>query len=158
MNILTPVAHHDLLFTSTYGGRTTAFRITQADHQFTITEAWRHKAQGYMTTPVVINEVAYIHLKSQRLMAIELNSGRELWTSDQSFGKYWSLVAQEDRLLGLDQRGILFLLRANPEKLEIIDQRPLTNNETWAHLAVAEHQIFVRELNALAAYHWHHPN
>lgn len=154
MNILTPVAHKDTLFTSAYGGKTIGFKVAQADGKFTVTEAWRHKAQGYMSTPVVIDGVAYQHLKSQRVMAIEVETGRELWTSDQSFGKYWSLVAQGDRILALDQRGQLFQFRANQEKFDLLDQRKLTESETWAHLAIAGEQIFVRELNALSMFHW----
>jgi outer membrane protein assembly factor BamB len=154
MNILTPVAHKDTLFTSTYGGKTIGFKVAQADSKFTVTEAWKHKAQGYMSTPVVINGVAYTHLKSQRLMAIEVEAGRELWTSEQSFGKYMSLVAQGDRILALDQRGQLFLFRANQEKFDLLDQRKVADAETWAHLAVAGDELFVRELNALTAFRW----
>jgi outer membrane protein assembly factor BamB len=154
MNILTPVAYKDTLFTSTYGGKTIGFKVAQADGKFTVAEGWQHKAQGYMSTPVVIDGVAYTHLKSQRVMAIEVETGRELWTTDQSFGKYMSLVAQGDRILALDQRGLLFLFRANKEKFELLDQRKLTDSETWAHLAVAGDQLFVRELKALTAYQW----
>jgi len=157
MNILTPIAHQDILFSSTYGGKTMGFKIAQADGKFTVTEAWKHKAQGYMSTPVIVDGVAYEHLKSQRMMAIEVETGRELWTSEKSFGKYWSLVAQGDRIIALDQRGILYLLRANKEKLDILDQRKLTDTETWAHLAVAGDELFVRELNALVAYRWSDP-
>jgi outer membrane protein assembly factor BamB len=157
MNILTPIAHKDILFSSTYGGKTIGFKVTQADGKFAITEAWRHKTQGFMSTPVVIDGVAYTHLKSQRLMAIEVETGRELWTSDASFGKYWSLVAQGDRILALDQRGQLFLLRASRDKFDLLDQCKLTNAETWAHLAVAGDELFVREQKALAAYRWRNP-
>ena len=57
-------------------------------------------------------------------------------------------------LLALDQRGQLFRLRANKEKFDLLDKRKLTDAETWAHLAVAGDQLFVRELNALSAYQW----
>ena len=111
------------------------FKIAQADGRFNVTISWTHKSQGYMSTPVIIDGVAYEHLKSQRVMAIEVATGRELWTSDKSFGKYWSLVAQGDRILALDQR-------------------KLTDAETWAHLALAGDELFVRELNGLIAYRW----
>jgi outer membrane protein assembly factor BamB len=154
MNILTPLVLGDTLLTSTYGGKTIGFEVTRKDGQLTVNETWRHKAQGYMSTPVIIDGVAYHHLKSQRMMAIEVATGRELWTSGQSFGKYMSLIAHGDRILALDQRGILYLLRANREKLELLDQRKLADSETWAHLAVAEDQVFVRELNALSVFQW----
>ena len=154
MNILTPVAHNDTLFTSSYGGKTIGFKVAQADGTFKVTQSWTHKAQGYMSTPVVINGVAYEHLKSQRMMAIEVETGRELWTASEGFGKYASLVAQGDRILALDQRGLLYLLRANPKQFELLDKRRLNDAESWAHLAVAGNDLFVRELNALAAYRW----
>lgn len=154
MNILTPVTHEDTVFTSTYGGKTLGLKIAVNDGKFSATPAWTHKSQGYMSTPVLVNGVAYHHLKSQRVMAIEVATGRELWTTDQSFGKYWSLAAQKDRILALDQRGTLFLLRANREKYDLIDSRKLSDEETWAHLAVASDQIFIRELRALTAYRW----
>ncbi len=154
MNILTPVVDNDTLFTSTYGGRTIGFHVTQTDGKFTVTESWRNKSQGYMSTPVVIEGVAYHHLKSQRLMAIDVATGHENWTTDQSFGKYLSLVARGDRILALDQRGVLLLIHANKEKFSLLDKRNLADVETWAHLAVAGDQMFVRELNGLVAYHW----
>jgi outer membrane protein assembly factor BamB len=110
-----------------------------------------------MTTPVIIDGVAYNHLKSQRVMAIDVATGRELWTSDKSFGKYWSLVAQGDRILALDQRGGLYLLRANKEKFDPLATREVSDVETWAHLAAAGDQLFIRELNALAAWRWISP-
>ncbi len=154
MNILTPVVHNDMLFTSTYGGRTIGFKVGRVGEQFSVEEVWSHKAQGYMSTPVIIDGIAYEHLKSQRLMAIDVESGHEYWISDRSFGKYMSLIANGDHLIALDQSGELFLLKANKEKLSILDHRKLTDQETWAHLAVADDQIFVRELNALVAYRW----
>jgi outer membrane protein assembly factor BamB len=154
MNILTPVVFEDHVFTSTYGGKTIAFRISAEGGQWQTSAAWTLKQQGYMSTPVIIAGRAYHHLRSQRMVCIDLQEGKERWTSSESFGKYVSLVAQGDRILALDQRGILFLLRANPEKLEILDQRKLDSTDTWAHLAVSGNEFFVRELNALAAYRW----
>ncbi len=154
MNILTPIAHGDIVFASSYGGKTIGFKVARVDGKFAVTEAWRNKSQGYMSTPVVVGGVAYEHLRSQRVMAVELDSGHELWTSEQSFGKYWSLVVQGDRILALDQRGILYLLRANPKRLEILDQAKVSDAETWAHLAVADDQLFIRELNGLVAFRW----
>lgn len=154
MNILTPTVHNDWLFTSTYGGKTTGFKIATAGSSYTLSPAWTHKAQGYMTTPVIIDGVAYNFLKSQRFMAIEVETGRELWTSDKSFGKYWSLIAQGDRILALDQNGRLYLIRADKSKFDLIDQRKVSEEETWAHLAAADSQLFIRELRALTAFNW----
>ena len=63
-------------------------------------------------------------------------------------------MARGDRILALDRRGVFFLLRANNERLNLLDQRKLTDAETWEHLAIAGNELFVRELNTLAAYRW----
>jgi hypothetical protein len=63
-------------------------------------------------------------------------------------------VAQKDRFLALDERGILFLVRATPEKFAKIDERKIAKAETWAHLAVSGRELFIRELNGLAVWKW----
>ena len=154
MNILTPVISGNSIFTSTYGGQTLLFDITSSEGIFKANTLWSLKAQGYMCSPVVVDGVAYEHLKNQRVMAVDLKTGKELWTTDKSYGKYWSLVANGDRILALDQRGSLHLIKANPAKYEDIDQRKISDKETWAHLAVSGSEIFIRELNALTAWRW----
>ena len=46
---------------------------------------------------------------------LDLATGERPWTSD-AFGKYVSLVAQGNRILGLDERGILLLIEADTGK------------------------------------------
>lgn len=64
MNILTPVVSGDVLFTSSYGGKTIGFQISRGGEKFAVRELWRHKAQGYMSTPVLIEGVvlSLIHI------------------------------------------------------------------------------------------------
>lgn len=154
MNILTPVVVGDGIFTSAYGGKTHFFNVTQQSGAWKVTESWNDKVQGYMSTPVVVEGHAYQHTKNQRMRCVDLKTGTEKWMTSQGFGKYWSLVANGDRILGLDQRGELFLLRASPESFEVLDQRKLSSDETWAHLAVAGGEVFIRELNALSVWRW----
>lgn len=154
MNILTPVVAGDLVFTSTYGGKTAGYRVAMREGVWRAEQVWTHKAQGYMSTPVVVDGVAYHHLRSQRLMALNLADGAERWTSAESYGKYWSMVAQADRILGLDERGWLFLLKAAPDQMRVLDSRKMADAETWAHLAVSGDRLFIRELRAIAAWQW----
>ncbi len=156
MNILTPVAVGDGIFTSSYGNKSWLFAITRAQDRFAVAEAWSNKAHGYMSTPVVVDGHAYLHLQNQRFACINLKTGERTWTSPP-FGRYCSLVAQGDRILALDERGVLLLLRANPKAFELLDQQKISSAETWAHLAVAGQELYVRELNALAAYRWKSP-
>ncbi|MEE3370486.1 MAG: PQQ-binding-like beta-propeller repeat protein [Planctomycetota bacterium] len=148
MNILTPVVVGDAVFTSAYGGRSHLFRLQERQGSLGVEALWESKVQAYMSSPVVIDGYAYVHLRNQRLTCIDLKTGRTTFTT-RPFGKYWSMVATADRILALDQRGELLLIRANPEKFELLGRRKISNDETWAHLAIHGDQIVVRELNGL---------
>jgi hypothetical protein len=106
-----------------------------------------------MSTPVVIGDRAYLHLRNQRFACLDLSSGKEDWISTP-YGKYWSLVATGDRILALDERGELLLIRARPQGADLIDRLEISEDPTWAHLAVSGDEVFIRELKAIAAYRW----
>ena len=153
MNILTPTVIGDTIFTSTYGGKTLLLKVVATGDRYAVNEVWSNKAQGYMSSPVVLDGFIYLHLRNQRFTCIDLKTGETKWTSD-AYGKYWSLVAQGDRMLALDERGELLSIRATPEKFDLISSRKIADAETWAHLAIDLDQIFVRELKALTVFRW----
>ena len=59
-----------------------------------------------------------------------------------------------DRILGLDQKGVLYLFRPTPDKYDLLDQRKISETDTWAHLAVCGNEVFVRDLKGLTTYRW----
>lgn len=155
MNILTPVTVGDRIFTSSYGGGAVALDIKQkTDGKLTAETAWKNAVQAYMCTPVVISGHAYLLLRNKRLTCIDLSTGRETWPEPQRFGQYMSLVSDGRLILGLDQRGELILFKANPSKFELVGRRKVAKQETWAHIAVAGDQLFVRELKAISCWRW----
>jgi outer membrane protein assembly factor BamB len=154
MNILTPVILGDTVFTSAYGGKAHQFRIRKTADGYAVEEVWTARTEAYMSTPVIKDGNAYLHLRNQRVTCVDLTSGRSTWTTDEKFGKYWSLVANGNRLLALDERGLLYLLALNPDRFELLSSRRVADGETWAHLAVAGRDLFVRDLAGLTAYQW----
>jgi outer membrane protein assembly factor BamB len=154
MNILTPLVYGDAVFTAAYGGRAQLLDIRSDDEVCEVSARWDTRLQGYMTSPVLINGCAYFFTRSNRFACVRLEDGEIMWISPPTGDEYWSLVAQGDRILALTDSGELKLISANPEAFEVIDDRPLADAASWAHLAVAGNQIVVREQNALAIYQW----
>jgi len=155
MNILTPTfAGKDRLFTAAYGGKTLGIDIRSENGAFRAVPAWEFKAQGYMTSPIIHEGHAYLQLRSQRALCIELATGAEKWTTSESFGKYWSMVSQGDRVLALDERGELILFKATPEKFDVLSRRKVAESDAWAHLAVDGSELYIRELKALSVWDW----
>jgi outer membrane protein assembly factor BamB len=155
MNIITPTVYGDSLFNSSYGGTTQLISLSSSGENFQTSQKWNLPAQGYMTTPVVIDGHAYTHLRNQRFACYDLANGIEKWRT-KPYGKYASLVACGDKILALDQKGELMMIRANPEKFELIGSRNV-GDDSWAHLAVRGNQLFIRNLNELVAFEWQKP-
>ena len=92
-----------------------------------------------------------MHLQSGRFTCIDLNTVTRTWTS-KPFAKYCSLVANHDRILALVSDGTLLYIHAQVDEFLLIDRLNVSDGETWAHLAVAGDQLFIRDLNSLTAY------
>ena len=154
MNILTPLPYENGVYTSTYGGGSHYYQISHNEKSWKSEAKWDHKSQAYMCSPVLHEGHAYLHLRNNRFACYELKTGKECWVSDKRFGKYMSLIMQGDRILALDQNGTLYLIKANPEKLQIMDSRKVSSQSTWAHLGISGDQLAIRELKGIAIYDW----
>ena len=152
MNILTPTVYDGGIFTSSYGGGSLMLKV-DAENSWKTSRPWEKNTQGYMSSPVVVDGHAYLHLRNQRFTCIDLKTGEVKWTTSP-FGKYWSMAVQGKRMLALDERGDLLLIQANPEKFELVDRRKISDQPSWAHIAVAGDTVYVRGLKRLTAYRW----
>ena len=118
-----------------------------------LSQKWTNRKAAYMSSPVVIDGHIYMHLQNQRFTCVDAATGETKWTTSP-FGKYWSMVTQGSKILALDERGELLLINATPEKFDLLDKKKVSQQPTWAHLAVADDMIFIRELKAQAVYKW----
>lgn len=162
MNILTPTVIGNTIFTSSYGGKSMLLEVALEGDKWSTKELWTNKTQGYMSSPVVVGDHIYLHLRNQRFTCINIKTGEESFTT-KPYGKYWSMIASGKQILALDEKGDLLLVNANPEKFDLIGSQTVSDDETWAHLAIAtssdssqpgSFDLFIRELEALTLYTW----
>ncbi len=153
MNILTPTVIGDKVFTSSYGGGSFLFEVKNSGEGFTVAEIWKAKTEAYMSSPVVVGDEIYVHLRNQRFVCLENATGEAAWTT-RPFGKYWSMVTNGNMALALDERGDLLLLDLNSTEFKMVNTVHVSDQQTWAHLAVAGNQVFVRDLKGLTVYDW----
>jgi len=95
MNILTPTVDQNRIFTSTYRGGSFAFKVVSEAGKWRVEKTWDDPAQGYMSSPVIVDDHVYLHLRNQRLACFNLETGDKQWTSRQRFGQYMSLVTKD---------------------------------------------------------------
>ncbi len=152
--ILAPIAYQDGIFTSTRASRTGHYPLTYRKKQFTISDGWKNKLTIYMSSPVVVGDHVYAHLKNGRFACVDLRNGKTNWISNRPFGKYCSMVWRKNRILALTDDGRLLLIHADPGQFVLADSRKISTAETWGHLAIVGQHIYIRERNAIAAYRW----
>jgi outer membrane protein assembly factor BamB len=161
MNILTPLAIGDSVFTAAHSGKSQLFDIQRDDSTkaWMVNERWNQKTQGYMSSPVVVEDHVYLHLKNERFTCLSVADGSIQWTSPP-VGKYWSMVRNGNRILSLSADGKLRLIDANPGEFTVLDTQEVAD-DSWAHLAVsgADDQplILIRALKSLTSYRWKNP-
>ncbi len=153
MNILTPLVIGDRVFTSAYNGRSQLFQVSYGPGDgWSVQEVWGQGSQAYMSSPLRIGDSIYMHLKNERFTNIRVDDGSINWTSSP-MGKYWSLITNGDQILSLSNRGELRLIRPSDEKLEVIAEVKVAD-DSWAHLAVQDGFVIVRDLKALKVFRW----
>ena len=152
--ILAPIVYRGGILTSTRASRTGFYPLVEKDGRLEVDDGWKNKLVAYMSSPIVTDDHAYLHLKNGRLACIALESGEVKWISKRSFGKYVSMIGRGDRILGLSNEGRLLLLAADPDRFRLLDSREISESETWGYLAMAGKELYVRERDAIAVYRW----
>ncbi len=126
VNASTPVVVGDEVFISeTYGPGSSLLRVRPGEYEV----AWRDdlrrrekSLQAHWNTPVY--HAGYLYGCSGRnppdaeLRCVEWKSGKVMWSVPT--GSRSSLLLVDDHFVSLDERGTLQLIRANPERLEVV--------------------------------------
>lgn len=153
MNILTPTIWEDQVFTSCYGGKAHLLKPIAGPSSWQTEVVWNAKPEAYMSSPVVIDGFLYMHLKNKRVSCVDMSTGEETWRT-QPFGGYWSMVTDGTSILALDESGELLLLNANPKEFELLERKKISEEPSWAHIALLDNQLFIRRQRGLDAYRW----
>jgi outer membrane protein assembly factor BamB len=153
MNILTPMVWQDCVFTSSYGGKSLLLEFDPSPKNWQVKARWENKKEGYMSSPIIIEDHVYLHLRNKRFTCIDLKTGEDRWTT-QTFGQYWSMISNGQQMLALDQLGKLFLIQHDPSSFQLLDQREVSKEECWAHLAMVDGKLLVRDLKGIQCFQW----
>ena len=93
---------------------------------------------------------------SLRVVRAEIEAGRLDYEEYSHFAMITRVAAGAAGLPFLPMKSVATedLIRANPQKFELIDSRKISQQETWGHLAVCGGQVFVRELQRISVFRW----
>jgi outer membrane protein assembly factor BamB len=151
----TPVVAGDILFASsvTFGG--VALKNSAGDAGPTVKQLWVNPAYNcYFSTPVAVGQQLYLVTgsllaKKATLRCVETATGKELWKRE-NVGKYHASLLRtgDNKLLMLEEAGELVLVQPDPKEYRELARGKICGT-TWAHPALADGRLYVRDKNDL---------
>lgn len=180
VNVSNVVVHgQELMLSESYA---VGSKLLQVRNDWTLEEIWnalpRRRDQGiaaHMNTPIKVGKHVYgctgRHPNDAELRCIEWNTGKVTWRVKPAWGDYvagrGTATYVDGHLIYLAEEGVLFLVKANPEKFELVstwDGRkphksgppfPILPEPAWAAPVISNGCIYLRgqgRLVCLAAY------
>lgn len=154
-NSVTPLIAGDLVIAAGLENPTIAFRITRAAARWTATPAWRNEGVSmYMSSPAVSGTALFGLSNRNRgqFFAIDLASGKTLWTTKGREAENASIVRAGEYLLLATTNSELIVARANAARYDEVKRYLVADSAMWAHPAFAGRTIIVKDVNTLTAW------
>lgn len=149
----TPVLVGDLLIGSSITLGTVGLKLDGAK----VEKQWlTPDLSCYFSTPVAVGK-EHVYLvtgsllaKQARLHCIEAATGKKLWTRKDKVGTYHAtlLCTGDNKLLLLEEAGNLALVDPDPKEYRELARAKICGN-TWAHPALANGRLYVRDAKEL---------
>ncbi len=151
-NSVTAVVRGDLVIYSGLDQGVTAVRIARKGNQWVASPAWKNdQVSMYMSSPVINGTTLYglSHRNRGQFFALDVATGKTLWTTKGREGENASLVAAGPILLLSTTNGELIVARPDPTKFEEIRRYTVTSSAMWAHPALAPRAVLVKDVDKL---------
>jgi hypothetical protein len=147
-----PEGQEGLCFYSGLDSGTAAVRIGRKGTMWVADPVWKNEQVSmYMSSPVVVGSTLYglSHRSRGQFFAIDVASGRTLWTTPGREGENASIIAAGELLLLSTTNGELIAARASSDKFAQITRYRTAESAVWAHPAVVGQTILVKDVNTL---------
>jgi outer membrane protein assembly factor BamB len=151
-NSITPVVHENLVIFSGLDNGTTAVRLVRKGGVWDAEPVWKNdQVSMYMSSPVVVGGTLYglSHRNRGQFFAIDIASGRTLWTTPGREGENASIIATGELLLLSTTNAELIVARTDAERFAEIKRYSTAESAVWAHPAVFGHTILVKDVDKL---------
>lgn len=151
-NSITPVVVDDTVIYSGLESGTTAVRVVRRGGGWATEPVWKNdQVSMYMSSPVVVGDVLYglSHRNRGQFFAMDIQTGRSLWTTAGREGDNASLIVAGDVLLLATTEAELIVIRPSSKEFDEVRRYQAAESAIWAHPAVAGTAILVKDFDTL---------
>jgi len=151
----TPILHRDMLIQAGRENGFVGFRVVRKGDGFATEDVWRtDQVSQHMTNGVAIDGVLYglSHRNSGQYFALDLDSGKVLWTSDPRQAENVGFVRAGNTIFALEDDGEMVVMNANREGFKPIRRYEVSNTETWTQPAISGNRVYVKDVSNLTLF------
>ena len=152
-NAVTPIVSGDTIIYSGLDHPVTAVRIVRRGAGFAATPLWENaEIAAYMSSPVLVGGRLFglSHKRKGQLFSLDAASGRTVWLAEGRQGENAALAAAGGALLALTTDGELLVIDLAAPAFKVVRRYPAADNPPWAHLAVVEEGVLVKDAQTLS--------
>lgn len=141
----------DLLISVTDRSGIRRLAITQNQGSWQVEERWTtRRLKPYFNDFVIHNQHAY-GFDGSILGCIELEAGKRQWKGGRYGQGQLLLLAEQDLLVVLSEKGDLVLVSAKPDQFKEIAKIPAIEGKTWNHPVLVDNLLLIRNDQEMAA-------
>jgi outer membrane protein assembly factor BamB len=159
-NSVTPVVYEQSVICSGYNRGIDRYRVEKQGDEWITDRIWENKEVSlYMSTPVTSGQrlFGFSHRQKGQLFAIDITTGRTLWTSEGRMADNVSLVRTGDVLWALTTQADLLLFRDSDKQFEQVARYKMAETPTWAHPVITTGSVIVKDETKLTKWKFQVP-
>jgi len=147
-NAVTPIVHEGSLIFSGVNKGVDRYRVEEADDEWQTDNIWHNKEVSlYMSSPVADGErlFGFSHRQKGQLFALDLTTGKTLWTSEGRLGDNAAVLQSGGVLWALTTQGELIVFRASDKQFDELARYHVSETPTWAHPVISAGGILIKD-------------
>jgi outer membrane protein assembly factor BamB len=152
-NSVTPIEHEGSLIFSGINQGVDRYRIEKTDDEWETDKVWGEKEVSfYMSSPVADAHrlFGFSHRHKGEFFALDLTTGKTLWTSEGRQGENAALLQTGNVLWALTNSGELIVFKASDKQFEPLARYKVSETPTWAHPAILSSGVLIKDESTLA--------
>ena len=149
----TPILHGDAVIQAGRANGITAFRVVRGGDGYQTVDVWHtDEVSLHMTNGVVIDGVLFglSHLNSGQYFALDLDSGKVLWTSEPRQAENAAMIRAGSAILSLEDDAELVVIQNSRTAFEPLARYEVAASATWAQPTLSGNRLFVKDVSTLA--------